>query len=90
MKTWTDIAEMKRALALMLQGNQYFAWQYTICDEKGETVQKYRPCGNLRQLDTFADDIFAGVKTAGFYAIRPDNLTRWGAIDYDAQRKRRL
>lgn len=83
MATWPDMVEMQRGLALMLQGNPYFAWQYTS-QEEGETVQKYHPCRDLSQLDRFADDIFAGVKTAGFYAIRPDNHTRWGAIDLDA------
>ena len=83
MKTWPDIVEMRRGLALMLQGNPYFAWQYTFLDDKGVMDHKYRPCYDLRQLETFADDILAGERTVGFYTIRPDNLTRWGAIDYD-------
>lgn len=75
-RTWTSGEEMRRGITLMLQGNPYFAWQIKDGD--------YRPCRDLSQLARFADDIFAGQKTAGFYAIRPDNKTRWGAIDYDA------
>lgn len=74
--TWDSIEEMRRGMALMLQDNPYFAWQHT---DGG-----YRPCQDLAQLERHARDIFDGRKTAGFYSIRPDNLTRWGAIDFDA------
>jgi hypothetical protein len=75
---------MRRGAALMLQGNRYFAWQYTFFDEKGEPDQAYRPCLYPAQFTRYESDVFEGIKTAGFYAIRPDNLTRWGAIDFDA------
>ncbi|MBM3891913.1 MAG: hypothetical protein FJ388_22595 [Verrucomicrobia bacterium] len=74
--TWPEIAEMRRGAALMLQGCPWFAWQ--IGDGS------YRPCRYPAQLARYESDIFEGIKTAGFYAIRPDDLTRWGAIDFDS------
>lgn len=75
MQTWLDIKEMRRGLMLMRQGNQFFAWQ----NDSG----KYRTCYDINQLELFEGDIYDGAKTVGFYSIRPDNLTRWGAIDFD-------
>ena len=69
---------MRRGITLMLQGNPYFAWQDV---KDGESV--YYPCWKLRQLKSFEEDIFCGNRTPGFYAIRTDNLTRWGGIDFD-------
>lgn len=58
MHTWPDISAVERALALMLQGNPHFAWQ--IGDGS------YRPCGDARQLERFAEDILAGVNAASW------------------------
>jgi len=63
----------------MRQGSPYFAWQLPD--------NSYRPCRHLVQLERFEAGIFDGTHTAGFYSIRPDNLTRWGAIDFDAHGK---
>jgi hypothetical protein len=78
-KTWSSIKEMRRGMSLMLQDNPYFAWQYV----RGEDAP-YRPSSYLNQLISRDDDIFNGRKTPGFYAIRPDNTTRWGASDFDS------
>lgn len=64
----------------MLQGCPYFARQYL--NSKGR--QAYRPCRDLAKLTQGEADIFEGRSTVGFYSIRPDNLTRWGAVDFDA------
>ncbi len=76
--TWTDREDMQRGMSLMLQGNPYFAWQFI----KGD-MAPYNPCYELRQLEEFREAIFDGTKTAGFYSIRRDGMTRWGAIDFD-------
>jgi hypothetical protein len=34
-------------------------------------------------LERFEAGIFEGQNTPGFYAIRPDDCTRWGALDFD-------
>ena len=75
--TWVELGveEMRRGMALMLQGTPYFAWQ--------NSDNEYHPCRHLNQLTQFEVGIFAGTHTVGFYSIRPDNLTRWGAIDFD-------
>lgn len=73
--TWPSVEEMRRGIALMQQGTPYFAWQ--LLDGS------YRPCRHVEQLTRFESGIFNGTHTAGFYSIRPDNLTRWGAIDFD-------
>ena len=65
--------------SLMGQGCPYFAWQYLR-----EGRQAYRPCRNLAQLTRFEADIYEGLKDGRLYSIRPDNLTRWGALDFDA------
>lgn len=75
-RTWDTIEEMRRGALLLLQGNRYFAWQH----HDGS----YRPCLSVDQLTRFELDIYEGRKTVGFYSIRPDNLTRWGALDFDA------
>ena len=66
----------------MLQGNPYFAWQHVASKDDGRD-QAYQPCSHCDQLQQFEDDIFRGVKTVGFYAIRRDNATRWGGLDFD-------
>ncbi len=76
--TWPNIDEMQRGMALMLQGNPYFAWQHVQGNEA-----PYRPCLDLQQLELDRKEIFNGTKTPGFYSIRQDNMTRWGAIDFD-------
>jgi hypothetical protein len=76
--TWPCLEEMRRGIVLMQQGIPYFAWQYV---HNGE--QAYKPCRHLNQLTQFEADIFEGSKTVGFYTIRPDNLTRWGGLDFD-------
>jgi hypothetical protein len=75
--TWAELGveEMRRGIALLLQGNTYFAWQHSD--------NSYRPCHDLAQLVRFERDIFEGCKTCGFYLPRPDNLTRWGCCDFD-------
>ena len=75
-RTWKSIEELRRGMMLMLQGTPYFAWQLPD--------GSYRPCQQIAQLKRFEVGIYDGTHTAGFYSIRPDNLTRWGAIDYDA------
>jgi hypothetical protein len=76
--TWAELGveEMRRGMALLQQGNPYFAWQLSDGN--------YRPCYQKQQLERFASGIFDGTHTPGFYSIRRDNLTRWGAIDFDA------
>ncbi len=81
-RTWESLEEMRRAITLMLQGNHYFAWQHVVNDDEGPRAPYY-PCHDLSELTKFESDIFAGVKTPGFYSIRRDNKTRWGAIDFD-------
>jgi len=75
--TWAELGveEMRRGLSLMLQGCRYFAWQ--------NSDGKYHPCYHIDQLERFEAGIFDGKNTPGFYAIRPDNLTLWGSIDFD-------
>lgn len=71
---------------LMLQGNEYFAWQHIVKNSsKGTVIEKapYRPCYELAQLQKYEEEIFNGKKTAGFYSIKPNNLTRWAALDFD-------
>jgi len=74
-RTWSSVEEMLRGITLLLQGNPYFAWQ--------QQDGSYRPCYHLAQLEQYEASIFNGEITPGFYAIRPDNLTRWGALDFD-------
>src|ERR1041384_2435166 len=76
-RTWESIGEMQRGLALMLQGNPYFATQFV--DKNGE--QAYRP--TWKDCCQIVTEIYDGRLTAGFYAIRPDSMTRWGALDFD-------
>jgi hypothetical protein len=66
---------MHRGIALMLQGAPQFAWQLPD--------GTYRPCRQIAQLERFEAGIFDGTNTPGFYAIRPGNFTRWGALDFD-------
>jgi hypothetical protein len=75
--TWAELGveEMRRGLILMRQSCPYFAWQLPD--------GSYRPCRQIGQLTQFEGGIFNGTHTPGFYAIRPDNFTRWGAIDFD-------
>jgi hypothetical protein len=73
--TWQSREEMRRGIGLMLQGNPYFAWQHSD--------GSYRPCRHVEQLERFESGIFEGQNTPGFYAIRPDDCTRWGALDFD-------
>ena len=68
--TWTS-DRGRHAIELLRQGNPYFAVQ----NGKGE----YRP----QTGDVPVADVLAGTATVGFYAIRPDNLTRWGCLDFD-------
>jgi hypothetical protein len=75
-RTWESVEEMRRGVALLLQGNPYFAWQLPD--------GSYRPCYQLAQLEQFEAGILDGTYTSGFYSIRPDNQTWWGAIDFDA------
>ena len=75
-RTWSSLAEMQRAEAVLLQGNRHFAWQ----KEDGD----YYPCRDLAQLQQFAQDIFTGRRTVGFYAITPEETTGWGCMDYDS------
>jgi len=74
--SWGSVEEMRRGIALLLQGNPYFAWQHSD--------GSYRPCHDVNQLTRFEAGILDGTYSPGFYSIRPDNLTRWGAIDFDA------
>ncbi|MEI6084554.1 MAG: hypothetical protein WCS70_09665 [Verrucomicrobiota bacterium] len=73
--TWESREEMRRGMMLMLQGTPYFAWQLPD--------GSYRPCRHVEQVARFESGIFDGTHTAGFYSIRPDNLCRWGALDFD-------
>ena len=73
--TWPSLEEMSRALSLMRQGTPYFSWQMPD--------GSYRPCRHVEQLQRFESGIFEGQNTPGFYAIRPDDCTRWGALDFD-------
>lgn len=86
-KTWENLNEMMRGVMLMLQANEYFAWQFVkkgfSKDGSTQNDAPYKPCFDLNQLTQHRNEIFEGVKTAGFYSIRPDNLTRWGALDFD-------
>jgi len=82
-RTWPNVEEMRRGIGLLLQGNTYFARQYTFTNSEGKEKQAYRPCYDLNQLTRFEADIFDGKQTVGFYSIRPDNRTRWGALDFD-------
>lgn len=82
-QTWPSVEEMRRGIMLMLQGNPCFAWQYVAISSKGVSEQKYKPCWGLNQLTQFETDIFEGRMTAGFYSIRPDNLTLFGGLDFD-------
>jgi len=81
--TWDNVVEMRRCITLMRMGNPYFAWQYTFVNIKGEKDQGYRPCHRVAELDNYEQAIFDGKRACGFYTIRPDNFTRWGAIDFD-------
>ena len=81
--TWESVEEMRRGMMLMLQGNHYFARQSIVTNSKGEQDQKYTPCYALKKLTRFEVNIFDGRETVGFYSIRPDNLTRWGGLDFD-------
>jgi hypothetical protein len=74
-QTWQSREEMRRAIALMLQGTPYFAWQLPD--------GSYRPCRHVEQLTRFEQNIFDGQNTPGFYSIRPDSRTLWGALDFD-------
>ena len=74
-RTWPNVEEMHRGIALMRQGVPYFAWQLPD--------GSYRPCRQIGQLTQFEAGIFDGTHTPGFYAIRPGNLTRWCALDFD-------
>ena len=74
-RAWPNVEEMRRGIALMRQGCPYFAWQLPD--------GSYRPCRQIGQLTQFEAGIFDGTHTPGFYAIRPGNLTRWCALDFD-------
>src|ERR1700683_1196219 len=76
--TWAELGveEMRRGLVLMRQSCPYFAWQ--------RSDGRYRPCWRIEELTQFESGIFDGMHTPGFYSIRRDDLTRWGAIDFDA------
>jgi hypothetical protein len=75
MTTWESLDEMKRCLALMRQGTPYFNWQR----ENGA----YHPCRDVGQLFRFEEGIYTGRNTPALFSIRPDSLTRWGALDFD-------
>jgi len=75
MTTWPTLVEMQRGLTLMRQGVPYFAWQ--------DADNSYRPSYRLPELARHEKAIFNGNRACGFYSIRSDNLTRWGAIDLD-------
>lgn len=68
--TWNE-HRAGRAIELLRQGNPYFAVQ--------NASGQYRP----EIGDIPVADVLAGASTVGFYAIRPDNLTRWGCLDFD-------
>lgn len=76
MTTWPAVEEMRRGITLMRMGCHYFAWQ--------RPDNTYHPCYDVEQLTRFESGIFEGRNSPGFYAIRPDNQTRWGALDFDA------